>query len=439
MVFWGKRKREQQEQQDAADADLAGRAQKSLVDTDERIRTTKDELAFASAELGESATKDLREGLDAVARHMREAFELHQLNHDHIPDTPEELRTRNARIVQLCDWAEDVLDERTEVLRERIEKVREAPQTLERVQQQADTLAERLPAAEQTISRLRERYSAEALQRIGANPEEARQLIDFARHSADVAGRRRQAGRRDDAMIALETATEAVRRATSILDAVDDFEIEAMRAQTTLSDVVADSRGDIAEARTERQTTGVTTAIAELEAALASLSAPGTPADPFAELAHLSEKNAALDHARERAARHIPTIEHVRHDVDAADRALSHARSLIEGHRGAIGADARTRLAEAERMRIDAGTLVADEDTRERAQGLAQRSSQLANEAMQLAQRDIDARRQDDWGGGYGYRGRPRGGMGGGMGGGDMIGGLIGGALLGGLIGDIFD
>ncbi|MGO3704538.1 MAG: hypothetical protein ACTJG3_03635, partial [Microbacterium gubbeenense] len=87
MAFWGKRKREEQERQDAADHVLSTKAQKALVAADERIRTTRDELAFASAELGDAATKDLRDGLDAVALHMREAFELHQLNHDHIPDT----------------------------------------------------------------------------------------------------------------------------------------------------------------------------------------------------------------------------------------------------------------------------------------------------------------------------------------------------------------
>src|SRR5690606_11013807 len=182
------------------------------------------------------------------------------------------LRTRNARIVQLCDWAEDVLDERTEVLRERIEKVRNAPRALEKVRADADRIAERLPAAEETIARLRERYSAEALQRVGANPAEGRQLIDFARHSADVAVRRRDAGRRDEAMVALETATEAVRRAQGILDAVDDSEIEAMRAQSTLADVVADSRRDIAEARSERQTKELVQAVSDLEQALASLS-----------------------------------------------------------------------------------------------------------------------------------------------------------------------
>lgn len=440
MVFWGKRKRAETEKQDAADKDLAVRAQTALVATDERIRTTLDELEFASAELGANATKDLRDGLDAVKQHMREAFELHQLNHDHIPDTREELRTRNARIVQLCDWAENVLDERTEVLRERIEKIREAPAVREQTAREAERIAGLLPAAEQTIERLRQRYSAEALQRIGANPAEGHQLIEFARHSIDVARRRREAGRRDDALVALEAAIEAVRRAQRILDAVDDFEIEAIRAQNTLADVVADSRSDIAEARRERQTTAVTTAIAALDDALASLTAPGAAGDPFSELARVSKLNAALDQAREHAQRHIPSLEHVSHDVDASDRAITSARSLIDSHRGAIGADARTRLAEAERIRIDAGTLVADEDTRERAQQLARRSASLAHEAMQIAQRDIDRARQGNWGGpgmgmgmggGYGRRG--------GMGGGDMLGGLIGGAILGGLIGDIFD
>jgi hypothetical protein len=100
--FWGRRKREQEELT-AQDADLARRAQQALVAADERIRLTTDELAFADAELGPGATKDLREALDSVRTHLQEAFQLHQLNHDEIPDTPEELRTRNARIVQLCE------------------------------------------------------------------------------------------------------------------------------------------------------------------------------------------------------------------------------------------------------------------------------------------------------------------------------------------------
>ena len=53
--FWGRRRRED-EALAAQDADLARRAEQSLVAADERIRTTSDELAFAQAELGESLT-----------------------------------------------------------------------------------------------------------------------------------------------------------------------------------------------------------------------------------------------------------------------------------------------------------------------------------------------------------------------------------------------
>ena len=57
-------------------------------------------------------------------------------------------------------------------------------------------------------------------------------------------------------------------------------------------------------------------------------------------------------------------------------------------------------------------------------------------EALQLAQRDIDSSRPDDWGGnGWGGRGGGRGGMGGG----NMVGGMLGGLVIGSLLGDIFD
>ena len=39
---------------------------------------------------------------------------------------------------------------------------------------------------------------------------------------------------------------EATRRAATLLDAVDDFEIEALRAESTLAEVVTDSRNDLA-------------------------------------------------------------------------------------------------------------------------------------------------------------------------------------------------
>lgn len=436
--FWGRRKREE-EALAAQDADLARRAEQALVAADERIRTTSDELAFAQAELGDSLTSDLKAALDAVRLHLREAFQLHQLNHDEIPDTVEELRTRNARIVQLCEWAEGLLDEKTGALAETVAKVRRAPEIIAQVRADAEALRARIPSASSTVERLSSRYAESAMRRIASAADEATQLVAFATHGADVSERRRAAKQNEEANLALETATEAVRRAGAILDAVEDFEIEALRAESTLADVVADSRGDIIAARNAPQTPEVTAAAAELDAALRALAPAGSRNDPFAELTQLRTANSALDAAIDKAhyrAQHpLPSLEQVQHAVDDADRQLGVARGLIAGHRGWIGADARTRLAEAERLRVDLPTLLPAEDTREQALGAARRVAQLASEALQLAQRDIDSSRPQDqgWGGGGWGGGGRRGG------GGDIVSGVLGGLVIGSILDGIFD
>ncbi|MFK4760530.1 hypothetical protein ACI3KS_06310, partial [Microbacterium sp. ZW T5_45] len=397
--IWGRRKREQEELA-AQDADLARRAEQAIVTTDERIRTTADELVFAEAELGESLTADLRKALGAVRTHMREAFQLHQLNHDEIPDTPEELRTRNARIVQLCDWAEDLLDDKTSDLAASISKVRRAPEIIAQVRADAAALSERIPQTNDTVERLSARYSDSAMHQITASAAEAEQLIAFATHGASVSERRRAAKQNEEANLALETATEATRRASALLDAVEDFEIEALRAESTLAEVVADSRGDLIAARTAPQVPLVTDAVVALQNALDALSPAGTPGDPFAELSQLRAANTALDDAiakaRHRAENPLPSLAHVQHAIDDADRQIGVARGLISGHRGWIGADARTRLAEAERLRADLGELLPAEETREQALAGARRVAHLASEALQLAQRDIDSSRPQD-------------------------------------------
>lgn len=445
--FWGKRKRENLELQ-AQDADLAKRAGAALVAADERVRVTSDELAFAEAELGHDATVELSEGLAAVREHLGEAFRLNQLNYDEIPDTADELRTRNARIVQLCDWAEDVLDERTAALADKIARARRAPEIIAGVRADVTRLRALVPHARETIERLAARYSREALAQVDVNPREAEQLLGFAEHGAAVAERRREAGQREQANLALEAATESTRRASTLLDAVETFEIEALRAESTLAAIVEDSRGDLVVAQREPQTPAVTAAMAELQGALAALPAAGVNTDPFAQLTRLRDANAGLDAAiaaaRERAARPIPPLEHVHHAIDDADRQLAVARDVIAGHRGWIGADARTRLAEAERVRIDldhflgapaATVSVIGEDHREQAMAMARRVAHLAAEALQLAKRDIDSSRPQ----GPGGWGDP--GWGGGRRGGssDVMGGILGGLVIGSVLDGIFD
>lgn len=433
--FWGRRKRAAEEQS-AQDADLAQRAKSALVRTDERIRTTADELVFAQAELGESATADLTKALAAVRHHIGEAFQLHQLNHDEIPDTAEELRTRNARIVQLCTWADELLDQKTEKLAADVARVRRAPEIIAQVRTDSERLRTRLPHAREVIARLEARYAESAVQQVARSADEAEQLLGFAEHSADVSTRRREANRAEEANLALETSTEAVRRAEALLDGVEDFEIEALRAESTLAAMIEDSRHDLVAARQAPAVPAVGAAVTTLTSALAALPPTGARTDPFAELARLREANTGLEQAvekaRERLERPLPTPQQIMHAVDDADRQISVARSVIAGHRGWIGADARTRLAESERTRADIERLPDDEDSLEARFHGARRAAQLASEALQLAQRDIDSARPQDpgWGGGGGGRSG---------GDGNVLGGVLGGVILGGILGDLFD
>ena len=436
--IWGNRKKER-EARAIEDAEISRRAGSALVAADERIRTIGDELVYAEAELGPDATRPMKEALAAVRQHLSEAFHLHQLLHDEIPDTSEEIRTRSARILQLCEWAEDLLDDRSEALAKPIERARRAPEIIAGIRADVERLTARLPQVKATIDRLTGRYSAEALRKVAGNHAEASQLLEFALHGAEVSERRRDAGQREQANLALETAIEAVRRATTLVEAVDGYEVEALRAESTLDAIVIDSRDDLATAKDVASVPEVARAMATLEKELAALAPAGTLTDPFEELTRLREANASLDaavaKARERAARPVIPEAHVRHAIDDADRQLGVARSVISGHRGWIGADARTRLAEAERIRIDlnwASGPSIPEDDREKALTDARRCGMLASEALQLAQRDIDSSRPQD--------GPPWGGQGGGRrGGNDLMGGILGGLVIGSLLDGFLD
>jgi hypothetical protein len=221
-----------------------------------------------------------------------------------------------------------------------------------------------------------------------------------------VAERRHATGQRERASVALEASVASVRRAATLLEAVETFEVEALRAEAELAAIVEESRRDLAAGMTEPHSRAVLNAITELRAALAALPAAGVNTDPFAHLSRLRDAHAALDGAvaaaRERATRPAPPVSHVHRAVREADRQLDAARDAIAGHPGWIRADALTRLAESERIRIDLGhfvgnseatVMVTDRDYRERVIAMAGRVTSLASESLRLARRDIDALR----------------------------------------------
>lgn len=428
--FWAGRRRGASElEARGAEAKRVGSA---LFAADERIRLAAEELGFAEAELGADAATARTAAMLVVARdRLNEAFRLNRLNRDAMPAAADEVRARTVRILELCEWIERALDEQTSALAERMARGRRAPEAITGLRVDVERLRARIPPARDTLARLAARYAREALADVASGPAEAARYLGFAEHTLVVAGRRLETGEREAMMVALEASARSVRRAETLLDAVDGFEIAALRAETELGELAADARRDLAAALAELRARGVapsgspalaaasvaapvgsrTRAIADavvgLEAALAALPAAGVDTDPIGHLDRLREAHAPLGAAvaagRERASHPAPPARHVHHAVADADRQLDLARDAMAAHPGRIGAAAFARLAESEHLRIDLGhylgssaseVSVVDLDHRERVIEVARRAAALAAEALQLARHDLEGDRR---------------------------------------------
>ncbi|PZR51968.1 hypothetical protein DNL40_14225 [Xylanimonas oleitrophica] len=447
-IFGGRARARRREQEQEHLARLEQEAGSALVRTDERVRLAADELGFALAQLGERETQDLAAAVDHARDRLREAFHLHQLLHDHVPDTDAQRLEWFSRIVELCRAADTAVGEQAAALAARRAAAGRTPTAVAEVRADVERLQGQIPAAERTLADLVQRYTDAALQPVSANPEQARRLLEFAARSAGVATRKLEEARPRDAEAAAAAAAETVRRAEGLLEAVERFEMEALAAEATLGAMIAESREELATARAlpaAARAGAVDDAVAALEQALAALPAPGERTDPIGSLTRVREANTALDDAmaaRLEAQQRAQAVRaHLATALEDAERQLQTARRAIDDYRVPVGPQARTRLAEAERELAHAR---AERDD-ERALGHARRAATLAAEASTLAHRDIASQQhghghpgygQGQPGYGGGWQGAPRGRA---RSGGDLLGGILGGMVLGGILDELGD
>ncbi|MCK0115406.1 hypothetical protein MWU57_00015 [Isoptericola sp. S6320L] len=442
LVLRGRRRRERRREADRTELDrLATAAGSALVRTDERARLAEDELSFAVAELGEPATAEAGPALRRAREHLREAFHLNQLLHDHVPDTDVERREWSGRIVELCRTAGAALDDLDAGLADRRRAARSTPEAIDRVEARVAAVREAVGPARADVERLRTDYTDHALAPVADNPAQAGRLLDFAARSAATARRRLASQQVAEAVAGTRAAEESVLRAEGLLAAVDGFEAEALQAEAALGALVAESRTELAQARAmpaTRRRGAVDLAADALEEALRTLPGPGDPTDPVAALTRLRQANTALDDAvrdrieqdersRRASAQRGPAL-------DDAARQVAAARALVDDYRAPVGPDARTRLAEAEREL----TAARNATHAESAVDQARRAAALAAEAAELARRDVShAGHHQPW---DGRRPAPAGRAGSGA-----FGAVLGGMVLGGILdeigdlGDLFD
>ncbi|MFE2976239.1 TPM domain-containing protein [Streptomyces sp. NPDC059258] len=418
--------------------ELDAQAKEVLVDTDDAVRTSEEELGFATAQFGEEAAKPFTAAVARAKDELTQSFRLRQQLDDAFPEDDATRRRMLEEILRRCATANEGLDTVSEDFDRLRALERTAPQALATVDATHRDLAGRVEAAESGVAGLRERYGEGAAAPVAADVEQVKDRLVFAGSAVEEARTAVEGGENSRAAVYIRAAEGAVGQAATLLDSVDRRAAELGEAAGKLPAALTETETDLADAGglLEGTAEGASTAdlrgrIARAEAVLADVrgAMAAGPYDPIDALRRVEEADAALDEALAGARDQERGEAKARSLLDqamlTARSAIGAAADYITTNRGAVGSQARTRLAEAQRRWERARELSATD-----AQGAlaeAQQADALAGQAMALAEQDVRGFRSPQGPGGPG-------GLGGG-GGGGMGGAVLGGIILGGLFG----
>lgn len=368
--------------------ELDTRAGSLLVQLDDAVKTSEQELGFAVAQFGDEATAGFREALDAATAQVKEAFAIRHRLDDAQPETPDERRSLTLRIIELCESADDTLDAQDEAFDALRDLEKNAPQLVESVGADQAALAARLDTAETTVADLRTRFGAPAVDAVDENPAQARKLAGVAASSLATAREALSAGEAGRAAVAVRTAQQSVGQAQQLLAAVDAAATELPALGERLAAAIADTRSDVAEARAVGGT-ALDAVIAEAEGAIAAAAGQ----DPATALAAVEAVNAALARelsaVRDRQAQVARAAAQLDRVTAEAQAAVDSADGYLTTRRGAVGASARARLSEA-RSQLEQAVALGTTDP-VAALTAAQNASRLAGSALSLARSEVAA------------------------------------------------
>ena len=406
-------------------------ANRILVETDDAIRDSDQELGFAQAQFGDEAAAPFVAAIAAAREDLKGAFTIRQQLDD---ATPEDATTRRQMLVDLiagCRTAQGRLRDEAHRFDELRALEQEAPAILAKLPAQADALEGRLPAAEATLAALGE-YADADWQAVAGNVDGARTRIAAVRAAVDGGTNAVTAGTLGIAAHAARLGEDGLAQGTAFLDAIDRLAAELARARSEVDAELASASAELAKAKAAAaegsQDADVDRRLAEAEGLLAEARTALDPPKPDVTGAYdkarradqlVDDIEAGIRSAREQQAREAARLQA---GLRSAQAAVTRASDYVAGQRGGIGTEARTRIAEATRHLEQANALAATDPATALTE--ADTASRLASEAERLGQRD------------YGHWDDPfRGGRGGGGGSdvaGAIIGGIIGGLLSGG-------
>ena len=229
--------------------ELRRRAGSALVQADDAIKTSEEELGFAVAAYGDEATADFRTALETARSKVREAFTLQQQLDDARPDSEAERRQWYGGILTLAGEADTMLDDQAERFDALRALEQNAPEALARIEAEAQQAEAQLAPAAERLAALQAQYSATALSAVADNIEQARARIAFAGDSIQEARTGLAGGDTSAAVVDIRAAEEAVDQAKLLSAAIERLAGELDAGDAAIAAGAADLEADVQAAR----------------------------------------------------------------------------------------------------------------------------------------------------------------------------------------------
>ncbi|WP_194837408.1 TPM domain-containing protein [Nocardia sp. XZ_19_369] len=375
---------------------LHARSREALVEIDNAIRTSAEELELATGEFGATAALPFQTALDHAKAAAAKAFSIRQRLDDDIPETPDEQRTLLVDLIGTVGRADRELDSQVAEFDAMRNLLINAADRLDGLTRDLVELKSRVPAAEAELSRLTAAHPASVLAPIHDNVAMAGERITFAEQNIDAgrAALTQPVGKQGGAVAAIRSAEAAVGQARTLLDGIDNASANIQQARDGLPAVLDELRRDIASATELSGYGGADLAAATASAQTTLDKAESTAtADPLNAFHDAVAADGELDRAIAAATDRKLAAEDLRRRLDqaltAAGSRVSAAADYITTRRGGIDAEARTRLSEAQRN-LDAAQQLSTTDPA-RALTSAQAAADLGGRALLAAQASVQA------------------------------------------------
>ena len=417
---------------------LRTQAGSALVQADDTVRAAAEELSYAQAQFGLSATDAFTAALDSARKHLSRCFELRKILDDDIPETEPQQRQMYTEILQHCSEAVGEIHAQEEAFNKRRGIEANLPTSIAETTQRADETEQAIIMAETILVTLSAAYPASSLTSVAQAPEQARRLLTAGRTALDQARDSVEASQGATAVEQVRIAQGSIAQAGELAAQVTGARERLQSAARDLEAAIASISSDLVDAkRLEDSVPAATLAplVADAEAAVAEgrqASGNSPSGDPLAALDHLARAEAAIDDAlapaREREENDSRARASLGSRLARLNSQVESVTSYITTYRGAVGPSARTALSEAARHATAATTVQTTDPVAALAEVAA--AEPLVAQAQALAEADVRGSSSSSWSprsgesysGGYGRSG----------GGLDLGSLLLGGLLMGG-------